>query len=680
MDQYTRKTQRTRVFNPAPKTPIAVATGAIPPKPCTGLKRKFDEALDAKLEEYLARKAGSKKPKFDDKLQQLIRKANTGNVDVSRKVDEPAASIKGQGAVRKGKAPGNAHNSKKEEDAGRGKHKPPLHGANRVSNNKAIDNRAETEGSKSRYHSSENRHFSSNHKTNNEREFMKATIIEKSRSQKAQKDNGGSRQNSSHSDVTERKRHHSELNSSAKKDYDKNSSASALGDMSRKVDQLKKSTKCQDPSRKEKSGSTTHHSVKKDQVGFANALESVSKKVDRLKSSTRCHGDSGEKKAPHHSTKGRVDINQGKQDQRTQTTDDDSSSACIAKRTNVNSSRKRSSDSDPHTSDKNKMAVKRKFANQLSHNLPSQGNRPGSLGATVNGSSKVSTERRSNEESIPKSPRKVIVIDIPTAVSQKPIIIKGNRTDQQVKMVAAPKIEKAEKKECVKPVKTKPTKSLRERLASKAKFTFGTATHSNPVRKNMAIIKERLAQLTQNKKAAEIVARDQENNIIGNNQEALNNNHITSNKGEQRGLRDETRRLREELPQPVENKGCPPQRNVEVVPPVTSNVMDKLHITNDESLLLPGSENSSSSGSDESSSSDSGDSSSEDDGASSDNDSDSSSSEDEEEYDNNEKLGQMLEENIGRCPNDDEVFPGQLATNDLCQDLDLSCSFSEEEI
>ncbi|CAD7086146.1 unnamed protein product [Hermetia illucens] len=142
----------------------------------------------------------------------------------------------------------------------------------------------------------------------------------------------------------------------------------------------------------------------------------------------------------------------------------------------------------------------------------------------------------------------------------------------------------------------------------------------------MAIIKERLAQLTQNKKAAEIVARDQENNIIGKNQEASNNNHISANKGEQIQLKDEPRRLRGELLQPVGNKGCPPQRNVDVVSPVTFTVMDKLHIRNDESSLLPGSENSSSLGSDESSSSDSGDASSEDDGASSDDDSDSSSS------------------------------------------------------
>ncbi|CAD7086161.1 unnamed protein product [Hermetia illucens] len=773
MDQYTRKTQRTRVFNPAPKAPIAVATGGIPPKPCTGLKRKFDEALDAKLEEYLARKAGSKKPKFDDKVQQLISKANAGNVRVgqscvktgnsstfaavmngvskkidypqkqltnskvsgnanssasdvphmpqkasnnllsnckdsnrggegiSRKVDRSTASMKGQGALRKEQARCNAHNSsKKEEGAGRGKHAPALHGANHVTNNRDVDKRAEQESSKSRHnsaenrnsstkhktsneqrgkrespvrssdhvtknkgvdknrhHSSENRHSSTKHKTSTERESMKKSIIKESRSQKTKKDNDASQQKSSHSDVTERKRPHSEFNSSAKK----NSFASALGDISRKVDQIKESTKCQDPSRKEKS--SHHHSVKKEQDGFANALENISRKTDRLKTSTRCHGDSSEKKA---------EVDQGKQDRRRQTaaTDGDSSSARIATQTKANSSRRRSSDSDPPPSDKNKM----------SHDLPSQGNRPDSFGATLNGSSKMSSETSSNEESMPKSPRKVIVIDIPTAVSQKRIIIKGNHTAQQGKMAAAPKNEKAEKKECVKPVKTKPTKSLRERLASKGKFTFSTANHSNPVRKNMAIIKERLAQLTQNKKAAEVVARDQENNIIGKNQEALNNNHITANKGEQTQLKDEPHRLREELPQPVENKGYPSERNVEVVSSVTSTVMDKLHVSNEESSLLPGSEDSSSSGSDESSSSDSGDSSSEDDSASSDDDSDSSSSEDEEEYDNNEKLGQMLEEKLGSCPNDDEVFRGQLATNELFQDLDLSCSFSEEEI
>lgn len=58
MDQYTRKTQRTRVFNPAPKAAVSLASTVLPKKSYPNLKRTFVQALDTKLEEYLARKKG----------------------------------------------------------------------------------------------------------------------------------------------------------------------------------------------------------------------------------------------------------------------------------------------------------------------------------------------------------------------------------------------------------------------------------------------------------------------------------------------------------------------------------------------------------------------------------------------------------------------------------------------
>ncbi|CAD7088946.1 unnamed protein product [Hermetia illucens] len=109
--------------------------------------------------------------------------------------------------------------------------------------------------------------------------------------------------------------------------------------------------------------------------------------------------------------------------------------------------------------------------------------------------------RSDGHEDLDKSPRKIILINTPNGVCSKgPVAWRENGTEESRKMKT--KIVVVER--CIKPMRTKPTKSLWQQLASGRKFKFATGTVCNPRKKNRAATKERLAQLSRHKRDVDV--------------------------------------------------------------------------------------------------------------------------------------------------------------------------------